>query len=264
MKLCGAIVLFSLLASNAPALGQPPVGSLVGQVVRHPDRAPLAEARVTLVGSAHSTQTAPDGRFRFDSLPVGGYVVQAGLAGHQAASTGVTVVADREVSIELILDPLGISTLPEVVVAEKEVSLLDRKLAGFYHRAASAQGYFITPEQMASHRPALLSQALRSVPGLNVNCRTIAANTCVASFDRVTRATMGNARPCSLMLFLDGVRFGPVREDMDGIVPGSQIAAIEAYRGMGDLPREFVTGDTQCGVIVVWLKPPEPRGAARR
>lgn len=259
-----AFVLLLALALGTPLPGQPATGSLSGRVVRHPGGTAVAEAVVTLVGSARSTRTGADGRFRFDSLPPGGYVIQAASAGHQAASSGVTVFPGREATLELRLDPDRIPTLPDVVVRERELTALDRKLAGFYHRATNAQGYFVTPEQMESHRPALLSQALRSVPGLNVNCRTLAANTCIASFDRVTRATMGNARPCPLMLFLDGVRFGPVREDMDGIVPGSQIAAIEAYRGMGDLPREFVSSDTQCGVIVVWLKPPEPRGTPRR
>ena len=254
-----ALSLICLVALSEPAASQTVPGSLAGQVVLLPNRTPAANARVTLVGTGRSTQAAPDGRFRFDSLVPGGYVVQAGVVGHQAASVGITVAAGRETTAELVLAPVNVPTLPDVVVEEKEVSALDRKLAGFYQRATNAQSYFVTPEQLASHRPALLSQALRSVPGLNVNCRTIAANTCVASFERVTRATLGNARPCSLMLFLDGVRFGPVREDMDGIIPGNQIAAIEAYRGMGDLPREFVTSDTQCGVIVVWLKPPEPR-----
>ncbi len=37
------------------------------------------------------------------------------------------------------------------------------------------------------------------------------------------------------------------------------MAAVEAYRGLGDLPQEFDAGGAECGVVAIWLKPPEAK-----
>lgn len=72
-----ALALLALLGAGAIALERP-VGAAEGQVLADATKQPIAGARVTVGGPVTRTAvTGPDGRFRFNNLPVGDYTVSA-------------------------------------------------------------------------------------------------------------------------------------------------------------------------------------------
>ena len=245
------VCFLALLLGSADSSAQQR-GVISGKVIRTPGAHPIRNVEMSLVGADRSTRSDSLGHFEFRDLREGGYIVQAKAAGYQAVNFGVILGRNEHLELDVELARDSVTTIPELVT-EAEGSALDRMLEGFYSRMQDAQGTFITPQQLAMQRPALMSNILRWVPGLNVSCRSMATNTCIVTFERSNPEA--NRFGCPVMFYLDGVRYGPMREDLDALIPAHQVAAVEAYRGIGHLPKEFGVGGSQCGVIAVWLKP---------
>ena len=97
-----------------PAYGQVG-GSVQGIVVDDAAGAPQAGAVVTLAGVGVSVTTGPDGRFDFNSLPAGEYVLTVTLGGFAPVTSEITVAADARVSVDVRLPASGFEE--EVTVA---------------------------------------------------------------------------------------------------------------------------------------------------
>lgn len=74
--LAPALPLLAVLAASAPASGQEEtVGTVVGLVYDSTASAPLASARVAILGTSAMAETGPDGQFRLEGVPAGERVV---------------------------------------------------------------------------------------------------------------------------------------------------------------------------------------------
>jgi carboxypeptidase family protein len=93
-------------APCVPAVAQHTTGAIVGRVVDQQSRAPVAAARITLLGTSHNALSDSDGRFRQDSLGPARYGVSVRALGYRVGSW-VIELGDGEVrSEELALEPL--------------------------------------------------------------------------------------------------------------------------------------------------------------
>src|SRR2546426_1069158 len=91
-------------------------GTISGAVTAQETGAPLAEARVTIVGTALGATAGVDGRYTIALVPPGTYRLRAQLIGHAPAElAGVVVAAGNTATADFRLPLLAIS-LSEVVV----------------------------------------------------------------------------------------------------------------------------------------------------
>ena len=130
-----ALFVLSLLGLAGALAAQSTVsGSLQGKV-RDAEGGPLPGVTVTVLSDAlvarqQVTVTDERGSYRFPSLPVGAYVVQAELSGFQAVrQEGVRVQLGQALSIDLVLQLATISETIEVSAGAPLLSVIDNKVS---------------------------------------------------------------------------------------------------------------------------------------
>ena len=96
--------------------GATETGTIGGVITAQETGAPLAEARVTIAGTALGATAGPDGRYTIALVPPGTYRLRAQLIGHTPVEVaGVVVTAGATATADFQLQLLAIS-LSEVVV----------------------------------------------------------------------------------------------------------------------------------------------------
>src|SRR5580704_1379550 len=126
-----ALVFFFLLAValgvSAPLARATIFGSVRG-IVHDPGHRPISGATVTLKSAASSwseiTQTADDGGFTFNPVPLGDYELTVDHAGFESSKQTITIASDTSPLLHL---PLRISAVnqTEVVSAQAEATRVD-------------------------------------------------------------------------------------------------------------------------------------------
>ncbi|MEK6755183.1 MAG: TonB-dependent receptor, partial [Bacteroidota bacterium] len=80
-------------------------GTIVGRVFDLQTRQPLEATNIILLGSSFGTNAAKDGTFRLRQVPAGSYQLRASYIGYSEKTVAVTVSADKEVSLDIGLEP---------------------------------------------------------------------------------------------------------------------------------------------------------------
>lgn len=205
---------------------------------------PLLGVQVVVTGTKIWGLTNADGVFQLRNVPPGKHIVEVKHANRAPLAFPVTLEPGQHMELAVRLETTSVP-LPELVV-EGEAEAPSPKMVGFHHRKGSGQGYFITREDIEKRNPRVLSDMLRSVPGLRIVCD--GGHCRVRSFTE-TRRIMGG---CPIQYFLDGL---PFLGDVDELTP-DQVEGIEIYRGSASIPPEFNTGTAMCGVIALWSRVP--------
>ena len=206
---------------------------------------PLMGIQVVIRGSRRWAITNQDGAFRLDGLKPGPTVLEFRHPNRAPIVHNLTLEPDQTTELAVRVDTRTVA-LPEVVIEGKETQPA-AKMSEFNSRMAAGHGgYFVTRKEIEERQPRVLSDMLRRVPGLRVDCDF---GTCrVRSFTE-TRRIMGG---CPIQYFLDGI---PFLGDVDEMTP-DQIEGIEIYRGSSSIPPQFNTGTSMCGVIAIWSRVP--------
>ena len=111
----GTISLLLGLCGVAATAAQAQQGTIAGQVTDRVGGAPLAGARITVVGTNRSAVTSQEGRYTLAGLKAGAYTVQASLIGYGAATNTATVTAGGIETLDFGLKAVAVS-LDAVVV----------------------------------------------------------------------------------------------------------------------------------------------------
>jgi hypothetical protein len=112
--------------------------AIISGVVVDPSNAAIVDARVTLLDAAghtiRTTQSGPDGAFRFDSLPAGGFQILVKATGFASSTSATITLADKQayVSPNILLNVANATT-------EVEVSGDDRVIAAAQVKAEEKQ-----------------------------------------------------------------------------------------------------------------------------
>jgi hypothetical protein len=159
--------------------------------------------------------------------------------------------SDREVVLNVSLPRLAVR-MTEVVVAGERISVPAR-LAGFYERREIGIGEFLTEKDWEDLPEFKVEHVLNRMPGVTV--------------DR-WRVLMANApwncrrNGISARIWVDGVS---VHQEFIQDMNIDDVAAIEVYRRIADIPLQFNSSADQggefpnltsaaCGVVVIWTK----------
>lgn len=177
---------------------------LTGQVVDAVSGKPVADAVITIPGAAGTSKTDQDGRFVWEGAPTPPFQVIVVLPGGQVA---------RPVDVTTI-DAAGLR-IPVNSLADEAVTVVGA--APSIVTAPAAGKTMLSPAQIASRAPENLTQALETVPGVNV----------VSEGHASVPAIRGLARGRTLVL-IDGARVSSERR----VGPSATFADPASFEGI--------------------------------
>ena len=151
----------SLLSLAASPISAQQPGEIRGVVTRATDGAPVPEAIVTVDGSGHQANTAPDGRFVLRRIPAGSHKVRVRAVGYAPVEQETRLPEGALVELAIALAPAALRLGEIVVEGASRVSetLLD----------APAAVAVATPEAVrAAATSGEMPRAFINMPGVDV------------------------------------------------------------------------------------------------
>jgi hypothetical protein len=205
--------------------------------------APVAGARVGLMGVSAATLTRANGDFVLDSLPSGTQAIVVRQLGFKPMEVPVELTARTPARVTVKLGIFVPELSPVEVVSAREEGL---QKVGFLDRKRSAAGgYFLDPDQLERRRATMFTDLLRTVPGIRVTSQNGQAG-----LESTRSATGGGC----VTVWVDGAQWTALGAgDLDSFVRPEEVAAIEVYNGTS-IPPQFVTVGQNCSAVVVWTK----------
>lgn len=244
-----AVVVLCATLSELEAQGS---SAILGTVASSDGGAPLAFARVNVMGTKTTTLSRANGAFTVAPVAAGTYVLQVRLEGYATILTAVTVDTGDTVSITVTLAPAAIPLAPVEITTKPAPK--PPQMEGFEERRAHAQGHFFNREEIVRMQPRKFTDVLRRVPGVQMQHVSGPYEQGEAVRMSRTIGVMG-ARPCPVLYYVNGSPF-PVAGDLpiDQYINPDEVAAVEVYSGMSQIPSEFnsTNHNARCGVIVIW------------
>lgn len=226
-------------------------GSVRGTVARG-DSVPLPFAHVSVLGTKSTTRTDRTGGFHVVRVPSGTRVLHVSLAGYQEVLTAVDVQPAETAEVRVVLAPAAVRLPPIEVIGAPEHFV--PAMRGFEERRARASGHFFNREEIVRMQARRFTDVLRRVPG--VQLVPLRGPFELGESVRMAR-TIGvtGTRACPVLYYVNGSPF-PITGDIpiDHYIAPEDVAAIEVYHGMSQIPPQFNSSshDARCGVIVIW------------
>lgn len=232
-------------ASRAP-------GRLEG-TVRDSSGARIPDAGVAIAGEAAPRSVSDDsGAFHISGLSPKRTTLVARRLGFRPETLTVDVLDGRATRADFVLRRAVVQLDAQEVMADSTPAF---KMGAFNKRRARGIGVFLTREDIEKHRSASTSELLRYVPGVTISPR-MAGEAQPVRMQRSANPT--NQTTCAVLLYVDGNPYP--NGSVDDFPPGS-LEGIEVYRSASEIPADFRTRDSMCGLIALWTRDPE---AARR
>ena len=230
----------------------PPVALLrgIGRVRGHVNGVtgrPVPGAHVTVWGTGVEAVTNADGEFDLANLPEGTHTLEARALGFAPGRQPVDIVRGAPGAAEVELTNLAI-TLDTIKVFARRV-YPSPFLGDFERRRRMGVGRFLDEKEIERRKPTLLTDLLRTLPGVYV----------VPSVWGGVEALMRDGRGlatgmCRPDLVIDGGRqVSDSTFPINTLVWANEVRAVEVYTQPSSVPAEFQTVK-ECGAIVVWTE----------
>lgn len=228
------------------------LSTITGGVTLDSSSDPLSGAIITLHrlrnpdADGLSTQSDDHGRFRFQGVPSGEYLVKTHHIGYRDRVDTISVGHRDLLALEVPVTTEAVELPP----LEVEVQSAWLAQTGFYWRKERGLGKFLTPKDVDQRSATNFGELVRMVPGVRVMRR------CDGSFpcDRVLRMRQTNDyRRCQVKYFMDGRPMHGQVNPKD--ISAHDIAAVEVYRNISETPAQYYG---RCGSIVMWSKRYDP------
>ncbi|MFI5227732.1 MAG: carboxypeptidase regulatory-like domain-containing protein [Gemmatimonadales bacterium] len=185
-------------------------------------------------------QTGGGGRFALEYLVSPHVVFRVRRVGFQPATISIDVTAPSHSTKVLVKLQPAVNTLDPVHIAGSPPVALSPWLQAFHEREANNRfGHFVDEEQLDKLRPEHASDALRGIAGVSVTPGPRIGNRVLI-------------RGCAPLIWVNGLR--ALGAQIDDVVAGSDVAAIEVYNSFAGVPAQFMDRSATCGTILVWLK----------
>ena len=242
-----------VLLTAGPGCAQ---GGLTGRVVGGNPVTPLAGVEVEIRGTSLRTTTDSAGDFRIDDVGPGQHVALFRRIGFQPAERRVSIGSGETTHLRVELMAAAV-VLDSVTVEAESVERLNPRMAGFTERRKLGVGRFLDYREMTERQGRDIESLLRElkVPFLRNQRGRFAGE------KRGPSSLQRGAEQCLTKVMIDGIVVTStlLRHESDVFYlhqyphPRS-LAAVEYYRGAGQIPLEFQTDESQCGMIVIWTR----------
>lgn len=225
-----------LLAPRAlPA--QDPAG-IIGRVFDERSNEVLVEVLLFVDGTRRDVTLSRQGRFVLSGLPPGAHRVEVRAVGYRPYVMELELqpgqVAERQFPMVFTGE-----RLPDIEVESRNAKLMPR-FSDFERRRAGKMGHFITREEIRSRGYMRVSDALRTIRGVRVDCGEV---DCVIHMARAPTN-------CFPTYYVDGRLVRTFAES----TPVADVHGIEVYRSAAEMPGEFSGAGAMCGVIAIWTR----------
>ena len=230
--------------------------------VRGPDGNLVSDAQVSLFGFPASVRTNSDGVFFIGSVPAGSQTLDIRAVGFGPQRRSFDLATGERRSVDIALTRAA-QTLASVNIVGRG-SRVD--MSGFEDRRKAGLGRFIGPEEIERRRVFDTSQLLWGIPGTRIVWN---GSGNVLMFTRPYGSGAGGGRfndLCNPTVFVDGFQV----YDINDVRP-YDVRAIEVYTGQGAAPpmyraqalKDVGAPNRNCGVVLIWTKPPRPKKLKR-
>lgn len=252
------VATLALLAGASPAAAQ--MATLRVTVVDSATRAPVAQARVQLVGGARGV-TGADGSVLLRDVYPGTEVVEASLLGYADRRVMVQVAPDG--TVDLLVALRAVPLRLDVLEARGARASRMPWLRSFYARAESGPGEYFTRADIERMRPRQVSDLFRIVPGMVLSVSPegdtsprMVEGTITFRSDASVRAGggAGERSSCPILWFVDGSPIEPTDGRIDTEVDPAEVEGIEIYRRTTLAPAQYRRGHSNCGVVLIWKR----------
>lgn len=238
--MAGALLVVPTARRTAAQTGRGVKGRIVGHVTDSATHAPIALARVVLLGTRHDTASDSTGHFVHPELSPGIYLLQVRALGYSVTTNPVQVHSGEIVDLNVELTPAGYTL--DTVAVEGRASFMEQRLQEFERRRVEGRGVFFTEADIQRQSAAYLSDLLRTVPGVRTICNSVGCGVVM------TRAARGQCRPDYIV---DGL---PATNSTTGNLLTQGVVGVEVYRSLSETPAQFLKAGATCGVIVIWTR----------
>jgi hypothetical protein len=135
-------------------------------------------------------------------------------------------------------------TLKGVTVTAR--TAMRTRLMDELHTRTRRGGRLITEDDLERQRPARLTDALRTMPGLQV----------LPVYSGGVGQVLAGRRNCVPGVFIDGQPIRAGARDLDFLVHPAAVLAIEVYPSQGGVPPQYTSlaPGSLCAVVAVWTK----------
>jgi hypothetical protein len=207
--------------------------------------APVAGARVGLMGSSAAALTKANGDFLLDSLPAGTQALVIRQLGYRPTEQTVELSSRAPARVTVRLGNFVPELSPVEVLSRRDEGL---QSVGFLDRKrSSAGGHFMSPEEIEKRNAIQFTDLMRTMPGMRVS--TSNGQAMITS----TRSATGSGG--CVTVIVDGAKWQQLEPgDLDSFVRPEEVAAIEVYSSGASMPPQFATPGQDCGAVVVWTK----------
>jgi hypothetical protein len=235
--LAGAILGAHVAPAQQPAN---PTGELAGMVTAADGR-PVPDAEVSLLGLG-AARTDSSGRFAFRGVPAGMILIRVLHLGFPPMMRSVSFDGIHPLNLALRLDGSAVMLAPVVV----RDSVGKYGPDAFARRRATAQGLYLTEDDITARHAQLVEHLLANLQGLQVDSAGI------VHVDRGRTSIYGDNCMAGVQLFVDGVA---VSDDFSlRNLSTTAVRAIEVYRGVASTPAELRSPRVACGTVAIWMK----------
>lgn len=221
-------------------------GTLAGTVVAKDGTTPIIAAEVQIPDLSMAVRTDGQGAYVLEHIAPGEYEVQVRRLGYAPLATRVRFSANRLQNRTMVMEPVVV--LDSVVTTD---AATDRFMAAFEDHRRIGVGHFITRDSLARFDDRTMADVLSQISSVDV----VALHRGSSAY----AATHRRGGTCLTQVYLDkslvyrGGNTSQPRFDVNSVLP-SQVEAIEFYAGPGEIPAEYATLNSTCGVLVIWTR----------
>lgn len=226
------------------------------------DRRPIQNAVVRVLGSGSQVRTNASGVYAILDAGAGTQTVEARAIGYQPMRLMVRLSESGATTVDLRLPVQRVQLDTVRVVAGKDIPV---EVRGIERRWRSGTGVILDGNTVRERSNIFATDALRGVSGVTVRQ--------VGGFGQTVWLRASNGNECQAGVIFDGAQLPPSQAasiSIDEIARREDIAAIEVYARPSQVPAEFTSMVSGCGVVAIWTKrgtrnvmPMRPKPGAR-